>query len=125
MYKCLVPQGRIVFLLLLVFLLGSLAVGDLQAQVEKATLSGTVFDPSGAVIVGATIEARNVKTDIVSTAVTDDQGRYILPDMAAGTYDVSAEQDGFQTMLQTGIVASVGSRRVLDFTLEVGQPVAP
>jgi hypothetical protein len=123
MYKCIVPQGRIIFLLLLVFLLGSLTVGDLQAQAEKATLSGTVFDPSGAVIVGATIEARNVKTDIISTAVTDGQGHYVLPDIAVGTYDVSAEQDGFQTMMQTGIVASVGSRRVLDFTLEVGQPV--
>ena len=123
MHKFLVPQGRIVFLLLLVFLLGSLAIGDLQAQVEKATLSGTVFDPSGAVIVDAIIEAKNVKTEIVYSAVTDGQGRYILPDMTAGTYDVSAEQAGFQTMVQTGVVASVGARRVLDFTLEVGQPV--
>jgi hypothetical protein len=123
MYKCIVPQGRIACLLLLVFFLGVLATGDLLAQAEKATLSGTVFDPSEAVIVGATVQAKNVKTDNVYSAVTDGQGRYILPDMAVGTYDVSAEQDGFQTMVQTGIVASVGARRVLDFTLEVGQPV--
>jgi len=123
MHKYFVRQGRIVFLLLPVFLLGVFAVGDLQAQVEKATLSGTVFDPSGAVIVDARIQAKNVKTEIVYSAVTDEQGRYILPDMAAGTYDVSAEQDGFQTMVQTGIVASVGARRVLDFTLEIGQIV--
>ena len=51
MRKYIVLQGRIVFLLLLVFLLGVLATGDLLAQAEKATLSGTVFDPSGAVIV--------------------------------------------------------------------------
>ncbi|MBN2242207.1 MAG: carboxypeptidase regulatory-like domain-containing protein, partial [Acidobacteria bacterium] len=123
MHTCLVPQGRIVFLWLLVFSIGVLAVGDLQAQVEKATLSGTVFDPSGAVIVDAVIEAKNVKTELVYSAVTDEEGRYILPDMTPGTYDVSAEQAGFQTMVQTGIVASVGARRVLDFTLEVGQPV--
>jgi hypothetical protein len=123
MRKYIVLQGRIVFLLLLVFLLGVLATGDLLAQAEKATLSGTVFDPSGAVIVGATIQAKNVKTDNVYSAVTDGEGRYILADMAVGTYDVSAEQAGFQKMVQTGIVASVGARRVLDFNLEVGQLV--
>ena len=43
--------------------------------------------------------------------------------MAVGTYDVSAEQAGFQKMVQTGIVMNVGARRVLDFKLAVGQPV--
>ncbi|MEJ2245890.1 MAG: TonB-dependent receptor, partial [Acidobacteriota bacterium] len=123
MHKRLMLQGRITFLLLLVFVLCVLSTGNLLAQVEKATLSGTVYDPSGAVIVDATIQAKNVKTDIVYSAVTDRQGRYILPDMAAGTYDVSAEQPGFQKMVQTGIVASVGARRVLDFNLEIGQLV--
>ncbi len=115
--------GKVGFSALLVFLLGVLAVGNLQAQVERATLSGTVYDPSGAVIVDAIVEATNVRTEIIYTAVTDGQGRYVLPDLAAGTYDVSVEQAGFQTMVQTGIVASVGARRVLDFNLEVGQPV--
>jgi hypothetical protein len=123
MHKCVVVQRRIVFWALLVPLLGVLAVGDLQAQVEKATLSGVVFDVSGAVVVGTDIQAKNINTDIVYSAVTDGQGRYILPDMAVGTYEVSAEMAGFQKMVQTAIVLTVGARRVLDFTMEVGQPV--
>ena len=116
-------RGRIVFWALLVLLLGVFAIGDLQAQVEKATLSGTALDSSGAVVGGAAIQAKNINTGIVYSAVTDGQGRYILPGMAVGTYDVSAEKAGFQKMVQTGIVLTVGSRPVLDFKLAVGQPV--
>jgi len=97
------------------------AAGDAQAQVERATLSGTTLDPSGAVIVGAAIQAKNVNTGFVYSAVSDAQGRYILPEMSVGTYDVSAEMVGFQKMVQTGIVLNVGARRVLDFKLAVGQ----
>ncbi len=123
MPKCLVVRRRIVFWALLVLLLGVLALGDLRAQAEKATLSGTALDPSGGVVVGAVIQAKNLSTGIVYSAVTDGQGRYILPEMAVGNYDVSAEMAGFQKMVQTGIVMTVGARRVLDFKLAVGQPV--
>ncbi|MBN1568126.1 MAG: TonB-dependent receptor, partial [Acidobacteria bacterium] len=123
MHKCLAVRGRFVFWALLVILSGVLTIGDLQAQAEKAALSGTAFDVSGAVIVGAAIQAKNVSRGIVYSAVTDGQGRYILPEMPVGTYDVSAEVAGFQKMVQTGIVLTVGSRRILDFKLAVGQPV--
>ena len=123
MHKCLVVRERIVFWALLVLLLGVLAIGNLQAQVEKATLSGTALDVSGAVVVGAAIQAKNVNTGIVYSAVTNGQGRYILPEMAVGTYDVSAMKTGFQKMVQTGIVLTIGARPVLDFKLPVGQPV--
>jgi hypothetical protein len=123
MQKCLKVHGRSVFWALMVLLLGVLAIGDLQAQVEKATLSGTALDASGAVVVGATIQAKNLNTGNVNSAVTDGQGRYTLPGMAVGTYDVSAEKAGFQKTVQTGIVLTVGSRSVLDFKLAVGRPV--
>ncbi len=123
MHICLAMRGRTASWALLVFLLGALTIGNLHAQVEKATLSGTALDVSGAVIVGAAIQAKNLNTGTVYTAVTDGQGRYILPEMSVGNYDVSAEKAGFQKMVQTGIVLTVGSRRVLDFKLTVGQPV--
>jgi hypothetical protein len=96
-------------------------VGNLYAQVEKATLSGTVTDPSGAVIVDAKIQAKNVSTDITYSSVTDGQGRYSLPEMQVGTYDISAQKSGFQEMLQTGVVLSVGARPILDFKMSVGR----
>jgi hypothetical protein len=98
-----------------------LVVGSLYAQVEKATLSGTVMDPSGAVIVDAKIQAKNVNTDVTYSGVTDGQGRYILPEMQVGTYEVSAQKAGFQQIVQTGVVLSVGSRPILDFKLPVGR----
>jgi hypothetical protein len=98
-----------------------LFVGGLFAQVEKATLSGTVTDPSGAVIVDAKIQAKNVNTGVTYSGVTDGQGRYILPEMQIGTYEVSAQKSGFQQMLQTGVVLSVGARPILDFKLSVGR----
>jgi hypothetical protein len=96
-------------------------LGNLYAQVEKATLSGTVTDPSGAVIVDAKIQAKNVSTSVTYSGVTDGQGRYSLPEMQVGTYDVSAQKSGFQQMVQTGVVLSVGARPILDFKLSVGR----
>ena len=94
MHKCFVVRRRTVFWALTILLLGVLSIGDLQAQVEKATLSGTVLDASGAVVVGAAIKAKNINTGIINSAVTDGQGRYIFPDLAVGTYEVSAENAG-------------------------------
>ena len=71
--------------------LSLLPVGNVYAQVEKATLSGTVMDASGAVIVGAKIQAKNVDTGFTYSGVTDGQGRYVLPEMQVGNYDVSAQ----------------------------------
>jgi len=102
-------------------LLGLLIAGNLDAQVEKATLSGTVMDASGAVIVGAKVQAKDVNTGVTYSGDTDGQGRYILPEMQVGTYDVSAEKSGFQEMVQTGVVLSVGARPILDFKLPVGR----
>lgn len=96
-------------------------VGRLGAQVEKATLSGTVTDASGAVIVGARIEAKNVSTGVGYSGVTDGQGRYILAEMPVGSYEVSAQMAGFQQIVQTGVVLSVGARPILDFKLRVGR----
>jgi len=101
--------------------LSVLIVGNVYAQVEKATLSGTVTDSSGGVIVGAEVQAKNVATSVTYSGVTDVQGRYVLAEMAVGTYDVSAQKTGFQQILQTGIVLTVGARPILDFKLPVGR----
>jgi len=113
---------RAVFLsALAVILMSLLCAGSSHAQVEKATLSGTVTDASGGVIIDAKIQAKNTSTGVVYNGVTDGQGRYILAEMQVGTYDVSAQKAGFEQVLQTGIVLSVGARPILDFKLPVGK----
>ena len=106
---------------LVVLLFSALSISSLQAQVTTAVLSGTALDSTGAVVAGAKIQATNVGTGISQVATTDGQGRYTLQEMPVGTYNVSAQKTGFQKMVQTGIVLTVGAHPVLDFALKVGR----
>jgi hypothetical protein len=92
-----------------------------RAQVAGATLSGTVTDPSGAILPQATVSIRNVSTDISRTTTTSSSGFYSVPNLLPGTYDVKASAQGFSTHLSTGVVLTVGAQQVLDVTLQVGQ----
>jgi carboxypeptidase family protein len=93
----------------------------LAAQTTTATMSGTVTDVSGAVVAGAKVEVKNVGTGITQPATTDGQGRFRVPELPIGSYEVQATQAGFQTVVRRGITLTVGSEAVVDFTLPVGQ----
>src|SRR5262245_6430855 len=95
-------------------------VDRLEAQVKTATVSGTITDSSGAVLVGAQIQVKNLGTGITQSAITDSQGRYSVPDLPVGEYEVRASAQGFQTVVRTGITLTVGSQPVADFTLPTG-----
>ncbi|MBV9768953.1 MAG: TonB-dependent receptor, partial [Bryobacterales bacterium] len=99
-------------------ILGSLY---LNAQGTNASISGTVTDSSNAVIPDATIQARNIQSGITETTSTDTQGRYRLPDLSIGDYEVQASKAGFQNFVRSGITLAVGGQNVLDFVLRVGQ----
>jgi hypothetical protein len=119
MFQFSLGKGKRVCWALIVLLFSALAVSDLQAQVTTAVLSGTAMDTTGAVVAGAKIQAKNDNTGISYSAVTNGQGRYSIPELPVGTYDVSALISGFQNVVQTGVVMTVGARPVLDFTLKV------
>src|SRR5262245_51250033 len=92
-----------------------------QAQASTATIVGTVSDSSGALIVGSMVQAKNTGTGLVSTGTSDAQGRERIPNLNIGSYEVTAAQPGFQTVLRTGITLTVGSEPVVDFALPIGQ----
>ena len=121
MFRFFLGKVKIVCGALAVLLFSALAVSNLQAQVNTAVLSGTALDTTGAVVGGARIEAKNVGTGISYDATTDGAGRYTIPEMPIGTYNVSAQKSGFEKLVQTGIVLTVGAHPVLDFTLKVGR----
>ena len=122
MFKFFLRQGEIVCWALAALLcVGVFGVNRLQAQVTTAALSGTVMDTTGALVVGAKIQAKNVSTGSTYTAVTDGQGRYSIQELPVGTYSVSAQKSGFRNVVQTGIVLTVGAQPVLDFKLPVGR----
>src|SRR5271170_719153 len=100
----------------------AVSANRIEAQgVATATISGTATDSSGAALVGATIQATNTGTSLSQSTVTDAQGRYKIPDLLIGTYDVQATLSGFQTVVHKGVTLAVGGNPVVDFALPVGQ----
>ena len=85
-----------------------------------ATMLGTVADNSGAVLPGATITARHTGTGQVHTATTDTEGRYRVPQLPIGPYEVRAEMQGFKTQMRPSVTLTVGAEVVINFTLELG-----
>jgi hypothetical protein len=85
-----------------------------------SSLSGVVTDPSGGVIPGATIRIENVGQGLVREAKSDQAGRYSIPQVAPGTYNLSAKAAGFTEAAVKEVVLQVNVPRTLDLTLEVG-----
>ena len=96
------------------------AIGPLQAKVD-AGISGTVTDASGAVVSGATVQAKALETGLVQKRQTNADGFYAFIDLPPGHYDVEVSQSGFTTFRQTGILLDVNSAKVVNVKLNVGQ----
>jgi len=86
-----------------------------------ASISGRVIDASGAAVPSASVVVKNTGTSATQTTVTDDQGRYTVPELPIGSYQIEASKTGFQNSIRSGITLSVGSSPVIDLPLSVGQ----
>lgn len=93
---------------------------SVEAQAVRATILGSVRDSTGAALPGATVDVKNVSTGVIQSAVADDQGRYTIPELIVGAYEVSAMLQGFGTVVQQNVTRTVGAQRVVDFELPVG-----
>src|SRR2546426_12025535 len=83
-----------------------------SAQVTTGTILGVVQDSSGAVIPGVSVTVKNLDTGIGRAAVSDEGGRYTIPDLTLGNYEVNAQLAGFQTEVRSGITITVGRSAV-------------
>jgi hypothetical protein len=92
----------------------------LVAQTDRGTITGTISDPAGAVVANATVEAKNVATGLVYSAASSATGNYTIPQLPAGTYDLSVTVAGFKKYLRNGIVVEVAGIDRVDPALEVG-----
>jgi outer membrane receptor protein involved in Fe transport len=90
------------------------------AQADTGVIDGRVYDQSKAAVPGVTVTARNVSTGFNRSAVSSPTGTYRLEFLPPGTYEVTAEIQGFATMLFKGVVVQVGSSVAVDFTMQVG-----
>ena len=90
-----------------------------QAQ-TTGEITGQVFDNSKASIAGAMVSAKNVGTGEIRLVQTDSQGHYKITELRIGTYDVSAEHQGFRREIKTGALLTVTATIEMNFTLQVG-----
>ena len=89
-----------------------------QETINNASVSGRVTDPSGAVVQGAQITARQTATNLTSTAITDADGRFRFAYLRLGSYEIKVQQPGFRDALRL-LTLTVGSAFELPITLAV------
>src|SRR5919112_924426 len=106
---------RAILPLLLVTTLVTPAAGQ-----TAATVSGTVHDPSGAVLAGVTVTAKSGATGLTRTAVTGPEGRYVLPQLPPGEYELRAEIAGFKPHVRPEVPLAVAQSLTVNVTLQVG-----
>ena len=96
-----------------------LLIVSLASAQTMAMLQGRVLDPSGAAVPGASVVVRNSATGFTSTTSSDGQGRYHVPGIPAGAYQVTAEAPGFRSERIDALTFEVGRTLVRDFQLTV------
>jgi hypothetical protein len=94
--------------------------GSVCAQ-TSASISGTVYDASGAALPGVRVTARDMETNLVRKATTDGQGHYVLPALPVGRYLMTASKSGFKPEVRPRLALGVGQQAVVDWKLELGE----
>jgi hypothetical protein len=99
----------------------ALAGASVWSQGTTAEISGSVKDPSGAILPGVEVTATQTATGAKRTAVTNETGNYVLASLPLGPYTLEAGLPGFKTYVQTGIVLQVDASPTINVVLQVGQ----
>ena len=91
------------------------------AQTNTGEIGGVVRDESGGVLPGATVVASHPASGFTAERVTDTDGRFFMPSLPIGEWEVAAELPGFRRSVQTGVVLAIGRTLDLQFSLNIGQ----
>lgn len=123
-YPTMIPgissRKQLMFPLVLASLAMVLAIPG-SAQVLYGSLTGTVTDPSGAVVSGAKVEVVGAQTGVTSQATTDSAGIYRITTLLPGTYSVTISASGFANQATNNVIVSVNVTARVDAKLQVGQ----
>src|SRR5271170_516265 len=111
------PIGKGLFPLAIVFCI--FATLPLRAA-TGGSISGTVADPTGAVIPGAALKLLNTGQQTAFQVVSDRQGFYSFPNLPVGHYDLTVEANGFTPQRKTNLAADTDSALRVDFSLVIG-----
>ncbi|MGD0963583.1 MAG: carboxypeptidase regulatory-like domain-containing protein [Candidatus Acidiferrales bacterium] len=103
------------------FVFLALSASSSGQQVDSAIIVGSVIDPSGGAVVGATVAVTHLSTNSVTDVRTDERGQYRTPPLRLGEYTISVDAPRFKNFTQRGVILSIGDVREIDVTLQVGQ----
>lgn len=109
-------KGLIGFVVLIFQAIGGL---DVRAQ-TTGTIYGTITDPTGAAIIGATVTVTKLETNLTRTATTDAEGAYKFTLLPVGRYGISVEAEGFKSYREE-VTLEVQANLRVDFKLELGE----
>jgi hypothetical protein len=98
----------------------TLAAAPAFAQSDRGSITGTVTDPSGAVVQNAKVTATSLDTGESREATTSGEGSYTLPELKAGRYKITVEAQGFKAATVDSYKVAVQVTHSLDFKLEIG-----
>jgi hypothetical protein len=113
--KAWIKLGGLCLLLLLAMVIAAPA----QTQITTGVVQGTVTDPNGAVVPGASVEIKNVQTNLLKTLNTDDAGRFVALQLPPGQYTVTVSKQGFATIVQEQFPLTIGETIPLNLTMKV------
>jgi len=112
-------------LLVVLSILSLLVLGTplLQGQAISGNLTGTVTDPSGAVVNGATVEATNIGTGQKLTTTTHGNGEYVFTNLPVGTYRITVSAANFRTKTLDSVPVELNKTNNANVKMEVGSSV--
>jgi hypothetical protein len=115
------PYRQIGSRVLLVFAVLSLLITISYSQVTSGTMYGTVKDPSGALVPGATVTVHSDATGVTRTVKGSSSGEFVVPNLLPGTYSVTVEAEGFKALKKEGVVLNAADKlNAGEFELAVG-----
>ena len=114
--KCLKSLG-IGLLVILAMALPALS----QTQITTGTIQGTVTDANGAIVPGASVEIKNLDTNLTRTLTTDEGGRFVALALPPGPYSVTVSKQGFATAVAERLDLTVGQALNLPVAMKVSQ----
>jgi Carboxypeptidase regulatory-like domain len=117
-------RSTLICSLSLVLSLFVITIGMLQpgwAQEVTASITGTVTDPSGAAVAGATVTATSVERGITYTSESNSSGLYRISQLPVGSYTVKVEKAGFAVASHPAFVLTVNQVAQIDVAMKVGQ----
>src|SRR4030088_3813505 len=95
MHRSIASQRTLAILILTIGVAALLLIAtSASAQTFRGSIRGTVTDPSGSIIAGAKVTAKNIGTGLKREATTGQDGAYVLAELPAGEYTVTAESTG-------------------------------